>query len=600
MPQQEEVQRLIGNIKSAFAAGRFPNYIEYIRFPKYKNLLPDTKIQFDFPFTVFTGLNGTGKSSALHAIFGAPRGQSTGNYWFTTQVDPIHQDRKEPNCFIYGYKESGAIAEVLKTRINSKKHGPDYWEPSRPIAKYGMVKPADPALTRYPTIEKEVVYLDFRSELSAFDKYFYFGNFKISSTLNSKQAVLRKYSKYLKDAIDHESIVTVRNRRNKAPEALSATALTAISKILGKTYEECVLLSHNFYGGMEGLTAYFKTDAINYSEAYAGRGEFAVVKLVHEITEAENNSLVILDEPEVSLHPGAQIELKLYLLQQVLAKKLQVVISTHSSNFVEFLPNEAIKLFYSNDESKFVVKNSCNYLEAFSNIGIELDESRKSSILVEDKTARLILERVIDDLGADFSLAFNVRFLAGGSEMMYKTAAVYAQEGELKKFLMLDGDKRKPLFNPEDFTVAEAGNLPVLKAKLQTVTGVAFNNMGFRVDGNASGGNPTQQKAAVIQYLGFVYKNLGYLPGQIPEETIWDEEYVTKTLEANGYTVPTFDPSDYKDNILAFAELMFGDREESSNDSAKKLLIREFIRVKGEHYTNIVETLTKFKDATAA
>jgi hypothetical protein len=42
----------------------------------------------------------------------------------------------------------------------------------------------------------------------------------------------------------------------------------------------------------------YKTNNVVYSEAYAGSGEIAVVKLVHDIVKAKNCSLILLDEPE--------------------------------------------------------------------------------------------------------------------------------------------------------------------------------------------------------------------------------------------------------------------------------------------------------------
>ena len=51
------------------ANGVFENYIEYIDFPFYKNLIPHSKITFEFPLTVLVGKNGGGKSSTLHALF---------------------------------------------------------------------------------------------------------------------------------------------------------------------------------------------------------------------------------------------------------------------------------------------------------------------------------------------------------------------------------------------------------------------------------------------------------------------------------------------------------------------------------------------------
>ena len=55
---------------------------------------------------------------------------------------------------------------------------------------------------RYPTIKKNVLYLDFRTELSAFDKYFYFDKLNESKNIKSKQDLLRKNSNYLINAIN--------------------------------------------------------------------------------------------------------------------------------------------------------------------------------------------------------------------------------------------------------------------------------------------------------------------------------------------------------------------------------------------------------------
>lgn len=104
---------------------------------------------------------------------------------------------------------------------------------------------------------------------------------------------------------------------------------------------------------------------MGYSEANAGSGEIAVVQLVRRIEKARDYSLVLLDEPEVSLHPGAQENLKEYLLEAIKTKKLQVVISTHSPTLIKGLPSSAIKLFKTNEYGKFYVQENINYEEAF-------------------------------------------------------------------------------------------------------------------------------------------------------------------------------------------------------------------------------------------
>ncbi len=66
-------------------------YINHIRFPHFKNLEDDTRIDFDFPITALVGPNGANKSSVLKALFGAPGNNNLGTRWFSTQVDPIDE-----------------------------------------------------------------------------------------------------------------------------------------------------------------------------------------------------------------------------------------------------------------------------------------------------------------------------------------------------------------------------------------------------------------------------------------------------------------------------------------------------------------------------
>ena len=120
--------------------GIFDPYISHIRFPHFKNLAPDLKVDFDFPVTALVGPNGTNKSSILRAIQGSPGYGNLGDYWFSTSTDPI-ADTGTRNAFIYGYyhKGAGKVVEVLKTRVK-KDEDPDYWEPSRAITSYNMAK----------------------------------------------------------------------------------------------------------------------------------------------------------------------------------------------------------------------------------------------------------------------------------------------------------------------------------------------------------------------------------------------------------------------------------------------------------------------------
>ena len=591
--KNNEIQGLIGKIEDAHKNGSFKNYIEYIRFPFYKNLELDSKIEFNFPITVMVGPNGSGKSSALQGIYGMPEGYSPGHFWFSTKVDPIADDDNNRHCLIYGYKaDDDEIIEVLKTRIGEAK-GSHYWEPSRPLKKYGMTTLKG---SRNPTVKKNVVYLDFRSALSAYDRFFYFSNFKTTKTFKSKQDLVSGLSRHLKHSIDNSLEKKHYSRKISKPIILSKKELDAVNKILEKDYVECKLINHNLYSKEEGLTIYFKTKDINYSEAFAGRGEFAVVKLVHEIMNAELYSLIILDEPEVSLHPGAQEKLLEFLLKQTLEKKLQIVIATHSEKFLIHLPENSIKLYFHTEGIRFGIQNHCHYLEAFKFIGHKIAPSDKKIIFVEDILAKSILDNILENLNNEFTIMFEVKYLPGGVDDLIKRTSKFSQENEANKFIILDGDKTKPKIDPLLLTVKKTESLEELDEIINKIIGKNFKELGFSIDGNInSGGNIELKIELSLKYLKYMYSNLDYFPNnKIPEDIIWDIEFANNTLKTVKLSSIRF-TNDNKKNIYDFTKFYIGDQTDASYKTCCRLFINEFVRKKNSDYIEIVSILNKFK-----
>lgn len=592
---EEIIRKLIEEIRAKKESNVFKNYIEYIRFPFYKNLENDTRITFDFPLTVFTGQNGSGKSSVLHAIQGAPDRESPTKFWFSTQVDPIVEGNGQRNCFVYGYfvEPDNAIQEVVKIRISDLKYSKelDLWETSRPLVELGMQKLPDDKRT--PPIKKPVRFLDFRAELSAYDKFFYFSEFNKTKTVQTKQDYIRKYSWKVKDIIDNNSIQVIRGiKKNEKVILLSVEAIDAINKILGKKYTKCKLIKHSLFRN-PGLTVYFETDEVNYSEAFAGRGEFAVVKLVYEVLSAPEYCLVVLDEPEVSLHPGAQEELKIFLLKQVLKKRLQVIISTHAFKIVEHLPSDSIKLFYQGQSKKFIIKNDTHSIEAFHFIG--QNTTNKNNIFVEDKLAKMLLEKVLLELDGEYALLFEIVYHPGGSTEIVKKSSTYSEENEYNKFMLLDGDQRIYIekINPKQLAVSDIESLDNLKIILKRATNIEFEKLGFRLD---SSNNNSQKIEVGIKCLNFLYTNLNFFPGvKNPESLIWMDDYADNLLKVNGISNSFL--GDSKSNFYEFAKLYFEDGSESSILSAHRLFVNEFCKRRNDDFLAIVDILKGFKSS---
>lgn len=513
------IQQIAGKFSGKTRFETFKDYITDIHFPFYKGLVPGSKIDFKFPLTVLVGENGCGKSSVLQALENVSAGKSLSQRWFSTSVDPI-PDNARP-CFWYSYynAEAGRTVQILNTRIKKKfkdgSENPDYWEPSRPVAKYGMElfdeKYANtPGATgsRWNGTKRKVEYIDFREEISAFDKYFYFG---IEPHKKTKQEYIRQRSKNLKKAIDGKlKNDLLRSIVNLIPEEVSI-----LSDILDKQYQSVKIIEHKFYSKW-GTSVYFSQgvgDASfsgKYSEAFAGSGESAVAKLVHKIFSAQEGTLLLLDEPEVSLHPGAQKRLLNYILENVRDKGLQVVISTHSPAIVEELPPEAIVVMNQTALNKFDPIPDVFAETAFQYIGHTNIE--KPKIIVEDKTAELLVNRALDICNSKAIKSVKVVCHPGGARDLYKEAVVLSRLDATKTYLLLDGDQQKEL--PAGNAVSNSE----LDQAVLNITGIDVKDLDFVAD---SGKQSEQLPIEKRKFLDFLKSNCKFLPLNTPEEILW-------------------------------------------------------------------------------
>ncbi len=135
-----ELSLLISEVYSIKTASLLKRYIDFIQFPFYRNIEIDSRITFDFPLSVFIGQNGCGKSSCLHALYGAPDRHTPYKFWFDTKVDPVsyYNDKRKRHSFWYSFKDNNQTKEVVKARIK-RKNDPNYWETSRPwLIRFGL------------------------------------------------------------------------------------------------------------------------------------------------------------------------------------------------------------------------------------------------------------------------------------------------------------------------------------------------------------------------------------------------------------------------------------------------------------------------------
>lgn len=98
-----------------------------------------------------------------------------------------------------------------------------------------------------------------------------------------------------------------------------------------------------------------------YKPTNVGFGYSHVLPIIIQVLLAKPNSIVILENPEAHLHPGAQSRIVDFLIHQMKEKSLQIFIESHSDHIINgarlavknqtITPNEVSILFVSRDET---------------------------------------------------------------------------------------------------------------------------------------------------------------------------------------------------------------------------------------------------------
>lgn len=117
----------------------------------------------------------------------------------------------------------------------------------------------------------------------------------------------------------------------------------------------------------------FSFNGIKHSSKGAGDGYINIFNIVDALYDSTENNVILIDEPEISLHPDLQR--KLFSLLVEYSKNKQIIISTHSPYFVDW------KLF--SEKSKIIrFKKTENDIETF-----ELTDETREGIkkLIDDK-----------------------------------------------------------------------------------------------------------------------------------------------------------------------------------------------------------------------
>lgn len=524
---EKEIDDLVRNLATRNLA-RMQGYISHLRFPNFKGLQRNLRIDLKFPVTALVGPNGCGKSSVLHAMYGMPFKQSTSDFYFSTKLDPIEDRAKDQVRYIYGYwhAESQSIVEVRKIRVQNKNKDYEYFEPDGRTSKSADMDGMDPmpqtqfsgrSRDRWDGINKEVKYINSKLTIGAFERAM---TFKPEG-----QKKPESHRLLLNAARKLHGVFSGSTRTHMGPKeavlqnfALEKEEISVLARILSRPYSDVQCLSHMFFVGQKygEFTARFsrKNQDSNfiYSDFLAGSGELCAVKIVHEIYSSVEGSLVLLDEPETCLHPGAQRELLNFLLTMAKAKNLQIVFTTHSPELIRKLPKSAVKVFQELTDGKFSVLQDVVPEVAFNRLGAIFGGNKL--IFVEDALSKAIVESAVRFLDVAHH-SIQVHFYGGGFEwLLGKFIPSNSERADI--LVLLDGDvqERKPFFK----SIPSPSLLPqsdLTTTWLENAAGIAVYLP--KNGGLGAAQNLGHEKALVSSYLSWCKRNLRFLPGDSPE-----------------------------------------------------------------------------------
>ena len=118
------------------------------------------------------------------------------------------------------------------------------------------------------------------------------------------------------------------------------------------------------------------------------------MRLIENINNASNDSLILLDEAEMALHPKVQTNLLRYLSRIAEEKQLTIFISTHSPTMIKNTSPANIILI-EEDRNETRVCSPC--YPAYALGGIDYEEAKIYDYIffVEDEMARYYLKQIV-------------------------------------------------------------------------------------------------------------------------------------------------------------------------------------------------------------
>ena len=359
-----------------------------ILFPKHRivnihidNLkgIKNLDVPINKSLTAIMGVNGSGKSTILHALACVYSPYKNGDnykfsFFFTPNPDSTWKDSK----LSITYFDENAQKEVTR----EYKKDIDRWSPryeNRPKRDVHFIgiESCIPEIE----IEKQTSFIDYSTNAAS-------------------------------DELSHKIIKTAANILNKNYESL--------------TYHKTK---------KKELVGVRTKDNITYSSLSMGAGEQRVIKILKLAYSVNQYSLILIDEIDLLLHVTALKRLIVTLSDIATKRNLQIFFTTHSLEMNKLKDSVDIR-YLENLDQKTMVYNSINIDMIY-----ELSDyvAKPLEIYVEDLLAEIIVKRVAADLNILSSIKVT-KYGAANNAFVVASSLVLKGEKYNNILIILDGD----------------------------------------------------------------------------------------------------------------------------------------------------------------
>ncbi len=354
-------------------------------------------LEFSYPISAFSGVNGAGKSTILALACCAFHNGADGyrlrkralSYYTFKDFFIQHADEVAPQ----GVEVQYAIAHNNWRKTERFPDGTGVGVQSRKKKRGG--KWNDYA----ERVRRNVVFLGIERIVP-----------------HSERSQSKSYSRSFKDA-------ALNGWEGKVKDVVGA--------ILGKAYDDFRYLEYSKYN-----LPLVKSGGVVYSGFNMGAGENALFEIFSTIYSCGKGALLVLDEIELGLHARAQRAFINKLKDVCNEMRVQVICTTHSREIFDCLPDDA-RFFVESVAGRTRVSEGVSADFAFSKLGGQIGSAL--DIFVEDPVAQCL---VLSCLPASIRARVDVKVIGSATAISRQLAAHYVRKESKPVLAIFDGDQK--------------------------------------------------------------------------------------------------------------------------------------------------------------